>query len=75
LFFLKVTADNASIASFLELAQLALTQGRDNSELEKLLYAGDQNTVCQVMSSISQTLNTMSSSIQIVASAGSKINL
>jgi hypothetical protein len=63
-------SDNATLLYFIQLAQLALTQGRGNGDIEKILYAGDQNTVCQLMLSVTQMLNSMSSATLAAAIAG-----
>ena len=62
--------DNASLSSFIQLSQLALTQGHGSTALENLLYGGDQNQACQLTLSISQILNSMSSAAQINAISG-----
>lgn len=47
-----------------------MTQGRGNDEIARMLYAGDQNQVCQLMLSISQMLNNVGSSAQQTAVTG-----
>ncbi|CAF4570593.1 unnamed protein product [Rotaria sp. Silwood1] len=56
-----VIPDNTSLTSFIEITQQSSTQGRTNDPIEKILYAGDQNMASQLVLSLSQTLNSMSS--------------
>jgi len=69
-FFLKVIPDSTALSNFIQLAQKASTQGRGSSAIENILYAGNQNLVCQLVESLSQTLNTMSSNAQQAAVSG-----
>ena len=62
--------DNSSITNFIQLTQQSSPVNRSNNDIEKVLYAGDQNTVSQVTLSLSQILNTMSSTIQKSAVSG-----
>lgn len=71
-FFLKVIPDSTALSNFIQLAQKASTQGRGSSAIENILYAGNQNLVCQLVESLSQTLNTMSSNAQQAAILGLK---
>ncbi|CAF4776011.1 unnamed protein product, partial [Rotaria sp. Silwood2] len=59
-----VIPDNSSLTNFIEITQQSSTQGRTNDPIERILYAGDQNTATQVVLSLSQALNSMSSNTQ-----------
>ncbi|CAF3507643.1 unnamed protein product [Rotaria sordida] len=67
---LTVIPDNGSLTSFIELTQQSSTQSRANNPIERLLYAGDQNTASQLVLSLSQTLNSISSNIRENAALG-----
>lgn len=64
--------DNATLSAFFDLAQQAITQSRGNDQISKVLYAGNQNQVCQLMLSISQMLNDKGSSTQDTAVTGNE---
>ncbi len=70
----QVIPDNASLSNFIQLSQRASTQGRSSDQIEKILYAGDQNLACQLLISLSQTLNLMASSAQQNAIAGKHLS-
>lgn len=66
----QVMPDRAAIDSFMSLSQQSATQGGSNDAMQMMLYAGDQNTASQMVQSLSQTLNTMSSTSQQAATSG-----
>ncbi|CAF3607443.1 unnamed protein product [Adineta steineri] len=59
-----VTLDQTALTSFLTLSQSASTQGGSSNAIQQILYAADQNTASQLITSISQTLNLMSAASQ-----------
>ena len=61
--------------NFIQLTQQAATQSRGNDGIEKVLYGGDQNLASQVILSLSQTLNSLSSNVQQTSSAGTTISI
>jgi hypothetical protein len=62
--------DNASLSNFIQLAQKALTQGYGSNNIQKILYAGDPNSACQLITSLSQMLNSMGSNTLQSATSG-----
>lgn len=62
--------DNTALTNFIQLSQQSLTQGYGSNTIEKILYGGDQNLACQLIGSLSQTLNSMDASTQAAAAAG-----
>ncbi|CAF0957173.1 unnamed protein product, partial [Didymodactylos carnosus] len=55
-----VIADNVTLIDFLQRVQDTGILSTGNAPFEKLLFSGDQNTVSQVLLSMSQMLNAMS---------------
>ncbi|UJR27333.1 hypothetical protein I4U23_008626 [Adineta vaga] len=68
---ITVMPDQSALNSFIVLSQQSSTQGGSNDAIQQVLYAGDQNTASQLVQSLSQTLNTQSSTLQQSATSGS----
>lgn len=65
-------ANDSLITGFIQATQQATARSRTNGDIEKILYAGDQNTASQVVLSLSQAMNSMGSDTRENATAGSE---